>query len=61
MLGNNSNNRFERLHDEIPNKVVDNKYYRLSKVRERNVRDLNQVKCIKDEGSTILLEEVHIN
>lgn len=34
--------------------------YMLSKARERKPRDLDQVKCIKDEDSKVLVEEEHI-
>lgn len=34
--------------------------YRLAKARERNPRDLDQVKYIKDEDGKVLVEEAHI-
>lgn len=37
----------------------DKRLYRLANARER-VRDLDQVKCIKDKVVTILVEETHI-
>nr|XP_009767134.1 PREDICTED: uncharacterized protein LOC104218356 [Nicotiana sylvestris] len=33
---------------------------RLANVRERKARDLDQVKCIKDEDSKVLMDEAHI-
>ncbi|KAG5583105.1 hypothetical protein H5410_053732 [Solanum commersonii] len=36
------------------------KLYRLAKARERKARDLDQVKCIKDEEGKILVEETAI-
>jgi len=34
--------------------------YRLTKARERKARDLDQVKCIKDEEGNVLVEETSI-
>ena len=31
--------------------------YKLAKARERKTRDLNQVKCIKDENQNVLVNE----
>ena len=33
------------------------KLYRLAKARKRKTRDLNQLKCIKDEEGKMLVEE----
>ena len=53
-------NAYNGLYQSLDTKVGERNIYRLAKSRERKTRDLDQVRCIKDEEEEMLVTEQDI-
>jgi hypothetical protein len=52
---------YTELYRKLDTKEDENDVYKMTKIQERNTRDFNQVKCIKDETDRHLVKDEEIN
>jgi hypothetical protein len=51
---------YDELYDIIGTKEGGNDIYKMAKICERKTRDINQVKCIKDEANRLVAKDEEI-
>ena len=51
---------YDELYEKLGTKEGEMGVYKLAKICERKTRDLNQVKCIKDEADQVLVKDEEI-
>ena len=51
---------YDDLYQRLDTKQGEKDIYRMAKIRERKTRDVNQVKCIKDEANQLLVKNEEI-
>jgi hypothetical protein len=51
---------YEGLYRRLDTKEGERDIYKMAKIRERKTRDVDQVKCIKDEADQLLVKDDEI-
>ena len=51
---------YERLYQKLSDKGGENEVFKLARARERRTTDLGSVRCIKDEGGRVLVEDAKV-
>jgi len=54
------NNAYERLYQKLETKAREKDVFKLARAREKKIRDLGCVRCIKREDDKVLVEETEI-
>ena len=51
---------YDDLYQRLGTKEGEKNIYRMARIRERKTRDINQIKCIKDETDRLLVKDNEI-
>ena len=51
---------YDRLYQKLESKKGENEAFKLARARERRTKDLDVVRCIKDENGKALFEDAEI-
>ncbi|XP_070013437.1 uncharacterized protein [Nicotiana sylvestris] len=51
---------YSRMYEELGQREGETQLFRLAKLRERKARDLDRVRCIKDDDGRVLMEDSRI-
>jgi hypothetical protein len=51
---------YTELYQKLDTKEGENDVYKMTKLRERKIRDFNQIKCIKDDTNRLLVNDEEI-
>jgi len=54
------NYAYERLYRRLDSKGGEKEVFKLARIRERRIRDLSSVRCIKDEDGRLLIEDTKL-
>jgi len=54
------NNAYEMLYQKLNTKEGENEVFKLARAMKRQTRDLNSVRCIKDEDGRVLIEDAKV-
>ena len=52
------NNAYDRLYERLDSKEGEKEVFKLASTRKRRTSDLSSVRCIKDEGGRVLIEDI---
>jgi hypothetical protein len=47
---------YDDLYQRLGTKEEENDIYRMARIHERQTRDINQIKCVKDETDRLLVK-----
>ena len=53
-------NAYERLYKRLESKEGEHEVFKLVRAQERRTRDLNSIRCIKDEEGNVLIEDIKV-